>query len=52
LVVTTEGALLAVPPGYAEFDAGVFTMSKERGRLRLAEGQIKRLIEDGDLRRL
>jgi hypothetical protein len=52
LVETIDGALVAVPPGYVEVDSGVFIMSKERVRLRLAEGQIERLIEDGDLRRL
>jgi hypothetical protein len=52
LVVTVEGALQAIPPGYAEVDGGLFTMPKERVRLRPAEGQIQRLVEDGDLRRL
>jgi hypothetical protein len=52
LIETATGALMAIPPGFAEVGGSLLLMTREGVRVRIADGEIERLLEDGDLRKL
>ncbi len=51
-VETTADTLATLPIGFAELDGSLLIMTKERVRVRVAEGEIERLLEAGDMRKL
>ena len=52
LIETIDGALTAIPPGFAEVDNSLLIMAKPAIRVRIVDGEIERLIDDGDARKL
>jgi hypothetical protein len=49
---TTAGTLAPLPMGFAEMDGSLLIMTTERVRVRVAEGEIERLLEADDMRKL
>jgi hypothetical protein len=52
LVETTDSTLVALPIGFAEVEGALLIMAKERIRIRVVDGEIERLLEVGDVRKL
>jgi hypothetical protein len=49
---TSAGTVATLPIGFAEMDGSLLIMTKERVRVRVADGEIERLLEAGDMRKL
>jgi hypothetical protein len=52
VVLTIEGHHLTQPRGYAEVDGAMFIMPRDRIRLRVADGEVDRLVRSGEMRAL